>query len=183
VAPVRPYSATALFLAVAACAAIAALPTAPATASTPAASWRCIAGICVGHSRTSVAYRFGGSAASNIPSQTVRVTGGRVWVCFWRCFNAVTEDSFTYYGGSRRAANRVLTVGTCDPIVRLPDGVTIGTSIPFGQYWNGYRRITQYLEGGGFGWEKVVSIRGTRTKVILSTNRGRVICVDLEQPR
>jgi hypothetical protein len=47
----------------------------------------------------------------------------------------------------------------------------------------GYRRITQYLEGGVFGWEKVVSIRGTRTKVTLTTNRGRVNCVYLEQPR
>jgi hypothetical protein len=99
------------------------------------------------------------------------------------CFGAVTEDGFTYYGGTQRAANRLLTVGTCDPIVRLPDGVTIGTSIPFGQRWNGYRRITQYLEGGVFGWEKVVSIRGTRTKVTLTTNRGGVNCVYLEQPR
>ena len=147
----RRASAAALFLAVGALAAVVLAPTAPAIASTPAASWRCIAGICVGHSRASFAYRYGGSAYSNIPSQTVRVSGGRVWACFWRCFNSVTEDGFTYYGGKQRAANRVLTVGTCDPIVRLPDGVTIGTSIPFGQRWNGYRRITQYLEGGAFG--------------------------------
>jgi hypothetical protein len=95
----------------------------------------------------------------------------------------VTEDGFTYYGGDQRPADRVPTVGTCDPIFRLPDGVTLGTAIPFGKRWHGYKGITYYLEGGGFGWEKVVRPKGIPTKVLLSMNRGRVQCVDLEQPR
>jgi hypothetical protein len=155
---------------------------APAAGGTPSASWRCIAGICVGHSRASLEYRFGW-AASDIPSRTPRVRGGRVWACFWRCFGAVTEDGFTYYGGPRRPANRVLTVGTCSAIVRLPDGVTIGTAIPFGRRWRGYRRMTRFIEGGLYGWERIAWYRGTRTKVLLTMNQGRVQCVYLEQPR
>ena len=149
----------------------------------PDASWRCIAGICVGQSRTALADRYGGSARSDIPSRTLRVKGGRVGACFWRCFNAVTEDGFTYYGGVTRPADRVLTVSTCGPVFRLPDGVTLGTAIPFGQRWHGYRRMTRYLEGGGFGWERVVRQSGVSTKVMLTMNRGRVQCLYLEQPR
>jgi hypothetical protein len=155
---------------------------AAAPAVTPSAGWRCIAGICLGHNRASLDYRFGW-AGRDIPSRTLRVRGGRVRACFWRCFNAVTEDGFTYYGGNRRPANRLLTVGTCSPIIRLPDGVTIGTAIPFGRRWRGYRRMTRYIEGGSFGWERIVWYRGTRTKVLLTMSRGRVQCIDLEQPR
>jgi hypothetical protein len=127
-------------------------------------------------------YRYG-REAPDIPSRTERVKGGRVWACFWRCFNAVTEDGFTYYGGTERPAGRLLTVSTCDPIVRLPDGVTVGTNIPFGQSWRGYRRITDYLEGGAFGWERMAQQRGVRTKIMLNVYKGRVTCVTLEQPR
>lgn len=156
---------------------------APGADATPSASWRCIAGICVGHSRASLAYRYGGVAQSDIPSRTVQVTGGRVWVCFWRCFGSVTEDGFTYYGGNQRPPDHVLTVGTCSPIFRLPDGVTLGTAIPFGRRWHGYRRIARYLEGGAFQWERVALKDGTPTKVTLMTGQGRVQCVSLEQPR
>jgi hypothetical protein len=148
------------------------------TGAAPSASWRCVAGICLGHSRTALRYRYG-YAPANIPSRTLRVKGGRVSACFWRCTNAVTEDGFTYYGGNQRPADRLLTVSTCNPIFQLPDGVTFGTAIPFGRYWHGYRRI--YLEGGVFGWEKVVGQGATRTKVTLAVNRGRVQCVDLQQ--
>ena len=104
-------------------------------------------------------------------------------MCFWRCFGAVTEDGFTYYGGNQRPSNRVLTVGTCSPIFRLPDGVALGTAIPFGRRWHGYRRITRYLEGGVFGGERVAWKDGTPTKVTLTTSQSRVQCVYLEQPR
>lgn len=178
----RLTSATAALLAVSALVTLGLVTAAPATGATPsAASWRCIAGICLGHSRTALDYRYG-RAAADIPSRSLSVQGGRVWACFWRCTNAVTEDGFTYYGGSARPAERLLTVGTCSPIVRLPDGVTVGTEIPFGRRWHGYRRIN-YLEGGLFGWERVAWHRGTRTKVTLTVNRGRVQCVTLEQPR
>jgi hypothetical protein len=92
----------------------------------------------------------------------------------------VTEDGFTYYGGPLRPANRLLSVNTCSPIFALPDGVTFGTAIPFGRRWHGYRRI--WLEGGAFGWERIAWERGTRTRVTLTTNRGRVQCVNLEKP-
>jgi hypothetical protein len=158
------------------------VPTGSAAGGNPNASWRCIAGICVGHSRLSLDYRYG-REASDIPSRPLKVSGGHVWACFWRCFGAVTEDGFTHYGGNMRPANRLLSVGTCDPIVRLPDGVTIGTEIPFGSRWRGYRRITRYLEGGAFGWERVAWKGGTPTNVLLTAYKGRVECVTLEQPR
>src|SRR5262245_19243982 len=71
--------------------------TAPAASATPSASWRCIAGICLGHSRTALDYRYG-IAQPGIPSRTLRVPGGHVWACFYRCTDSVTEDNFTYYG-------------------------------------------------------------------------------------
>jgi hypothetical protein len=91
----------------------------------------------------------------------------------------VTEDGFTYYGGRLRPANRLLAVGTCDPIVELPDGASRGTIIPSGQRWRGYRRI--WLEGGVVGWEKFVRSGDTRTEVTLSVMRGRIQCVYLQR--
>ena len=76
---------------------VAATATSSATGSTPNASWRCIAGICLGVSRSTIDHRYG-NRPRDIPSGIVRVPGGHVEVCFWRCTNAVTEDSFTYYG-------------------------------------------------------------------------------------
>ena len=151
------------------------LQTQAGAAVTP--SWTCITGICLGHSRASLDYRFG-SLARDIPSRRISVRGGHIWACFWRCTNAVTEDGFTYYGGTVRPADRVLTVSTCDRLFRLPDETTIGTPIPFGSKWRGYRRIT--MEGGTFGWEKRVRVRAQTVIVTLSMERGRVRCVDLE---
>ena len=131
----------------------------------------------MGHSRMTIDSRYG-AAASDIPSRTIRVPRGRVWACFWVCTNAVTEDGFTYYGGTVRPANRLLTVGTCNPIFRLPDGTGKGTKTPSGGRWNGYR--VTWLEGGQHGWRKVVRHGGRRTGVVLSVADGRVQCVWLE---
>jgi hypothetical protein len=73
-----------------------------------------------------------------------------------RCTDAVTEDGFTYCGGTMKPAKRLLTVSSCDPIVRLPDGTTIGTRVPFGTTWRGYQRVR--LEGFAFGWEKRIRV-------------------------
>lgn len=142
-------------------------------------SWMCVSGVCLGNSRASVDYRFGFPDGPDIPSRDLRVRGGRLHVCFWRCRNAVTEDGFTYYGGTIRPANRVLNVSTCDRIVRLPDGVTIGTPIPFSSRWKGYRRITG--EGGAFEWEKHVRFGSQTVTVSLLMNKGRVFCIGLER--
>ena len=156
----------------------ASLLTMPAlVAAAPAESWRCIAGVCVGHTRATVDARYG-SAAREIPSRRIRVPGGRVWACFWRCTNAVTEDGFTYYGGTVRPSNRLVTVGTCDSVFRLPDGTTKGTSTPLRERWNGYR--TTWLEGGQLGWRKIVRRAGHATEVVLSSREGRIQCVWLE---
>jgi hypothetical protein len=149
-----------------------------ASSASPPPSWKCIAGVCLGQSRAALDYRYG-TTASNIPSRMIRVPGGRVWACFWRCTNAVTEDGFTYYGGTFRPANRLLTVSTCNPIFRLPDGTTPGTLIPFGKRWKGYRRV--WMEGGVFGWEKILKQGELRTRVTLGVNRGRVQCAYLER--
>ena len=151
-----------------------------ASGAAPKPSWTCIAGICLGQSRAALDYNHG-VAAADIPSRTIRVPGGRVWACFWRCTNAVTEDGFTYYGGTRRPANRLLTVSSCGPIFRLPDGTTMGRKIPFGKHWNGYRRIT--LEGSQPGWRKVVRRGSAKIRVTLSVTRGRVQCAYLERAR
>ena len=148
------------------------------TGKTPKPSWTCIAGVCLGHSRAALDDRYGPSAP-DIPSRTVRVQGGRIWACFWRCTNAVTEDGFTYFGGTMRPTNRLLTVSTCSRIVRLPDGTEPGTRTPLGNRWNGYRRITR--EGGQVGWERLVSRGANETKVTLSVVGGRVRCVYLER--
>jgi hypothetical protein len=149
-----------------------------ASGAAPKPSWRCIAGICLGHSRAALDYTYG-VVATDIPSRTIRVPGGRVWACFWRCTNAVTEDGFTYYGGTQRPANRLLTVSTCHPIFRLPDGTTRGRYIPFRKRWNGYRRIR--LEGFQFGWTRIVQRGEMKVRVTLSVTGGRVQCVYLEQ--
>src|SRR5262245_17306003 len=117
---------------------------AAAASATPSSSWRCLAEICLGQSRASLAYRFGGYAKSNELSRGFSVGGGTVFACFWRCFNAVEE-------ANSARANRVLEIRTCSPNFQLPDGVSVGTAIPFGQRWHGYRRMPYYLEGGAFG--------------------------------
>lgn len=142
-------------------------------------SWRCIAGVCLGNSRASIVYRFGG-IVDNRPSVTIQVPGGKVWACYWRCQGAVTEDGFTYWGGTARPANRVMTVSTCNPIVQLPDGVRVGTRIPFGDRWHGYKRIDLYEPGPRPGWERYVLQGAKRTRVVLDPQRGRVLCLYLE---
>ena len=97
-----------------------------------------------------------------------------MWACYWRCTSAVTEDGFTYYGGTVRPANRLLTLGTCNPIFRLPDGTAKGTRTPP----RGYRPT--WLEGGQQGWRKVVRHDGRTTAVVLSVLHGRVQCAWLE---
>ena len=144
----------------------------------PKPSWTCIAGICLGHSRAALDYRFG-TVAPDLPSRQISVRGGRVWACFWRCTDAVTEDGFTYYGGTVYPADRVLTVSTCNPVARLPDGTSIGTKVPFGARWRGYRRIR--MEGFAFGWEKRVSVGTQIVIVTLHMQQARVRCVYLER--
>jgi hypothetical protein len=156
--------------------ALAVLPAEPRAAITP--SWRCITKICLGQSRASLDYRFG-TVAADIPSRHISVRGGNIWACFWRCTNAVTEDGFTHYGGTLRPADRLLSVSTCNRLFRLPDGTTMGTPIPFGSKWRGYRRIT--MEGGVFGWEKRVHFKTQTVVVTVSTTRGRARCVYLER--
>ena len=155
-----------------------ALPMA-ASASTPKPSWRCIAGVCLGQSRGAITYKYG-VVVDQLPSRGIRVPGGRVWACFWRCQGSVTEDGFTYYGGTMRPANRLLTISTCDSIFLLPDGTTLGTNIPFGKLWNGYRRIVLYEPGPRAGWEKVVQTGVGKVRVVLDPSQGRVSCAYLE---
>src|SRR5205823_3745299 len=129
----------------------AALLAPPSTAAATRPSWRCIAGICLWESRETIVHKYGGFV-NDIPSRTIRVPRGRVWACFWRCTNAVTEDGFTYYGGTERPANRLLTVSSCDAVFRLPDGTVHGTPTPPGARWKGYHR--RLFEGGVSGWER-----------------------------
>lgn len=145
----------------------------------PQPSWRCVGGVCLGQSRAAIAYRFGG-IVDEIPSRSLRVPGGRVSACFWRCEGAATEDGFTYYGGTQRPANRVLGITTCAPIFHLPDGVSWGTRIPFGDRWNGYRRINLFEPGPRPGWEKIVRAGKSRVRIVLDMTEGRVRCLALE---
>ena len=150
---------------------------AAAQSAVPTPSWRCIAGICVWESRAHVDYDHG-TRPPDLPSREIAVPGGRVWTCYWRCTNAVTEDGFTYYGGTQRPANVVLTVSTCSRIFRLPDGATFGTRTPDRGRWNGYRH--RLFEGGVTGWDKTVRSGRTIVDVSLQLNAGRVNCVSLE---
>ncbi|CAN5833817.1 hypothetical protein BH18ACT13_BH18ACT13_12580 [soil metagenome] len=126
-----------------------------------------------------ITYKYGG-IVDNIPSRGIRVPGGRVWACFWRCQGAVTEDGFSYYGGTARPGNRLLTVSTCKPIVRLPDGVTLGMNIPFGKRWNAYHRVILGEPGPRFGWAKTVRTRAGKVRITLDVWERRVECIYLE---
>ncbi len=147
----------------------------------PAKSWKCLAGVCLGNSREALSYRHGLPVDWGKPSEDIAVKGGNLHACFWRCWDAVTEDGFEYYGGTARAGNSVLAVQTCDPIFQLPDKTKIGTRIPFGERWNGYRRILR--EGHQFAWEKYVRVGTSRVHVVLPVDQGRVVCVTLERAR
>jgi hypothetical protein len=53
----------------------------------------------------------------------------------------------------------------------LPDGVRIGTSIPFGRTWRGY---TRFSHGDfNYGWRKQVRTKGARVTVDVLTTRGK----------
>jgi hypothetical protein len=153
-----------------------ALPVAAQSAN-PKPSWRCITGICLWESRQAIDYEYG-IKASNIPPARSASPADKSGRAFWRCTDAVTEDGFTYYGGTQRPANRLLTVSTCDPIFRLPDGTVHGTRIPYRDRWNGYNQ--RRFEGGVIGWEKTVHTGRTKINVSLLVNQGRVDCVYLE---
>jgi hypothetical protein len=147
----------------------------PLTASTaPKADWKCIAGICVGTSRAEIGYRFnryGGPETSLW--WRVRVGGGRVFMTFFKEVDAVALDNIT-------RTNFVTKVETCDPIVRLPDGVTIGTKIPFGNWWRGYK----FGYGGdpyGPIWQKRIHVGSRTIRVRLIIEKGRVVCVSLSR--
>jgi hypothetical protein len=145
-------------------------------------SWKCVAAICLGQSRASIVYRYGG-IVDDTPSRVIQVPGGKVRACFWRCQGWVTEDGFSYYGGSLKPDNRVLGLETQDPTFRLPDGVRLGTYIPFGKRWNGYHAITLGEPGPRPGWEKTVRVGTTRIRVVLDVTQGRVEMIDLEIAR
>jgi hypothetical protein len=95
-------------------------------------------------------------------SAGIAVPGGRVYV--------------TNVGDLCRATKRITTISTSDPIVRLPDGVRIGTKIPFGPKWRGY---THFTRGAFKAWRKRISVKGAKVEVRLETLKGRVTSVRL----
>ncbi len=147
-----------------------------AASAEPQPSWSCISGICVGTSREAIEYRFAGHADrfSDKLSFSVRVPGGEVWLLFVKQVDSIALDNAT-------PVNYVTKVLTCDPILRLPDGVRMGTRIPFGKTWRGYK----FGYGGepyGPMWQKRVRVRGKTVRVRLYMLKGRVDCVELARP-
>jgi len=136
---------------------------APEATSKP--SWTCIRGVCVGTTVAAMYDRYGrdwvtpydGAFAAGID-----VAGGSVYV--------------TNMGDLCRATGRITSISTSDPIVRLPDGVQIGTKIPFGPKWRGY---TQFTHGSFKAWRKRLSVKGAKVEVRLETLKRRVSGVRL----
>jgi hypothetical protein len=94
-------------------------------------------------------------------SAGIAVPGGRVYV--------------TNVGDLCRATKRITTISTSDPIVRLPDGVRIGTKLPSRPKWRGYTSI----HGDFNTWRKRISVKGAKVEVRLETLKGRVTGVRL----
>jgi hypothetical protein len=77
-----------------------------------------------------------------------------------------------------RPTKRITRIGTSDPIVQLPDGVEIGTKIPFGRTWRGY---TYFMHGdGNSAWRKRVSVNNAKIEVKLFMSKGRVTSIMLD---
>lgn len=91
-------------------------------------------------------------------SAGIAVRGGQVYV--------------TNVGDLCRATKRITTISTNEPIVRLPDGVRIGTEIPARPKWRGYT----YLKSA---WRKRITVKGAKVEVRLETLKGRVTGVRL----
>src|ERR687891_136351 len=129
--------------------------------ATPKPSWTCIRGVCVGTTVAAMVERYGPDWATpydGAVSAGIAVPGGRVYV--------------TNVGDLCRATKRITTISTSDPIVRLPDGVRIGTKIPSRAKWRGYTQVKS-------AWRKPLSVKGAKVEVKLETVEGRVAGVRL----
>ena len=133
-------------------------------------SWTKMGGIGLGTLRDAIEYRRGKGRPLNAYTKdvvTYRVPGGRVGVAY--------------------ANGRVSSLWSSDPVFELPDGVVIGTLVPYrrvGGTWNGYRRCHYLVDSGSGnfapnGWAK--RVRRGRSEVIvrLVTNKQRVTQADL----
>jgi len=130
-----------------------------ATHVAPKPSWTCIRGVCLGTSMALMDYRYGPTWDWEVP-----VAGGVVQA------SPVSMKC--------RTTNRLMMIGTSDPIVRFPDRVQIGTTIPFGTTWRGYH-FFQHGEGGT-GWRKQVrAASGAKVTADAFTYRGKVTGVSL----
>lgn len=128
-------------------------------------SWTCIRGVCVGTTVAAMYDRYGPGWATpydGAVSAGIAVPGGRVYA--------------TNMGDLCRATKRITTISTSDPIVRLPDGVQIGTKIPSRPSWRGYTFSTH---GDFTTRRKRISVKGAKVEVRLETLEGRVTGVRL----
>jgi hypothetical protein len=140
-----------------------ALPVAAIAApeAAPKPSWKCIRGLCIGTTVKAMNERYGPGWATSYDgavSAGIKVPGGRVYV--------------TNVGDFCRATKRITTISTSDPIVRLPDGVRIGTKIPSKAKWRGYTHVKS-------AWRKRLSVKGEKVEVRLEAFKGRVTGVRL----
>jgi hypothetical protein len=129
--------------------------------TTPRASWTCIRDVCVGTTVAAMNDRYGPGWATpydGAVSAGIAVPGGRVYV--------------TNMGELCRATRRITTISTSDPIVRLPDGVEIGSKVPAVRTWRGYAYSRS-------AWRKRIVVKGSRREISLKVRKGRVVRVAL----
>ena len=152
-----------------------------AAAATPKPSWSCIQRLCVGQSRELIDYRYGKDWREGLyrtitvpKGRTITVPKGKVTIYFYKEYvlDYVALDNVKDYG-------RVTGLASCDPNFELPDGVALGTKIPFGKTWNGYKRVALYEPGPRPGWRKFVRVGKAGLRVTLDIDRGRVTCVSI----
>lgn len=140
-----------------------------AASAAPKPNWKCISGVCLGTTVAAMYYRYGADSAQQ--------SGGE-GVVYWEIGVPGGRVGATNPGDMCRASKRITRIGTGDPIVTLPDGVQIGTKIPFGKTWRGYT----YFTHGDFNsaWRKRIVVNKTKIEVVLDMTRGRVTGVGLQ---
>lgn len=141
---------------------------APATALSAAAAWGKIGGIGVGMLQDAVIYQHGlGQRDSCTDKGCLDVRYyGRIQVIF-KHGRVASVDC---------AALGSLAGRGCPAGFVLPDGVSLGTPVPYGKHWHGYVRYTpQDQQYDFYSWKKYVRVGGRVIVVYLTIEKGKVI--------
>jgi hypothetical protein len=138
------------------------------SAHTTTPAWGKIGGIGVGMLQDAVVYRYGlghRNSCTDKGCADVR-TYGKVQVVF-KHGRVASIDC---------ASPGPLAGRGCPLGFVLPDGVTLGTAVPYAKHWRGYVRYTpKDSQYDLYSWKKQVRVGGRLIGVYLTVEKGRVI--------